>query len=107
MIESELVERIRAQNPHLFQYHVENLVNAILDEITSAIARGDRVELRDFGAFSPRVRAARLGRNPKTGTDVPVPKKVVPYFKPGKEMRERLNSTPARTQLPLDIAARF
>ena|SRR5271155_3865480 len=96
MIKSELVQRIRAQNPHLYHHRVENLVNAILDEIASAIARGDRVELRDFGAFSPRVRPAHLGRNPKNGTLVPVPRKVVPYFKPGKEMRERLiNATPA------------
>jgi integration host factor subunit beta len=94
MIKSELVQRIRAQNPHLFQHHVENLINAILDEIVSAIARGDRVELRGFGMFAPRVRAAHVGRNPKAGTDVPVPRKVAPYFRPGKEMRERLNQTP-------------
>jgi|SRR5271156_3452893 len=93
MIKSELVERIRALNPHLFQHHVEKLVNAVLEEITSAIARGDRVELRDFGAFSPRVRPAHLGRNPKSGEVVPVARRVVPYFKAGKEMRERLNPT--------------
>jgi len=94
MKKSELVQRIHAQRPRLFYYRVEVIVNAILDEITSAIARGDRVELRGFGAFSPRVRPPRLGRNPKTGTEVPVQKKLVPYFKAGKEMRERLNQTP-------------
>ena len=93
MIKSELVARIHAQNAHLYQRQAEKLVNAILNEITSAIARGDRVELRGFGMFTAKVRSARLGRNPKTGTDVPVPRKVVPYFKSGKEIRERLNST--------------
>jgi|SRR5271156_457690 integration host factor subunit beta len=95
MIKSELVARIRAQNPDLYQHQAEKIVNAILDEISLAIAWGDRVELRGFGAFTCRVRSPRVGRNPKTGMDVPVPKKVVPYFKPGKEIRERLNSTPA------------
>ena len=66
-----------------------------LDEIASAIAQGDRVELRGFGTFAAKVRSARLGRNPKNGKSVTVLRKVVPYFKPGKEMRERLNSTPA------------
>jgi len=89
----ELVNRIYAQKPHLFHYQVEVIVNAILDEIVSAIAWGDRVELRDFGAFSARVRPAHVGRNPKTGTDVPVPKKVAPYFRSGGEMRLRLNPT--------------
>jgi len=93
MIKSELVERIGSQNPHLYRNQVEKLVTTILDEIVSAIARGDRVELRGFGAFTPKVRTPRLGRNPKTGTDVPVPKKIVPYFKAGKEIRQRLNST--------------
>src|SRR5215471_4863397 len=91
MIKSELVQRIATQNPHLYQRDVENIVNAILGEITTALARGDRVELRGFGAFSVKNRPAREGRNPRTGARVSVERKSVPFFKTGKEMRERLN----------------
>ena len=91
MIKSELVQRISLQNPHLYQRDVENIVNAILGEITAAMARGDRVELRGFGAFSVKKREARNGRNPRTGERVAVNEKSVPFFKTGKEMRERLN----------------
>ena len=91
MIKSELVQHIATQNPHLYQRDVENIVNAILNEITEALARGDRVELRGFGAFSVKNRPARTGRNPRTGAHVSVEKKSVPFFKTGKEMRERLN----------------
>jgi integration host factor subunit beta len=91
MIKSELVQRISTQNPHLYQRDVENIVNAILGEIVAALARGDRVELRGFGAFSTKQRMARTGRNPRTGDKVPVNEKSVPFFKTGKEMRERLN----------------
>ncbi len=91
MIKSELVHRISEQNPHLYQRDVENIVNAILDEITTALTNGDRVELRGFGAFSVKNRAARNGRNPRTGDKVAVSEKFVPFFKTGKEMRERLN----------------
>ncbi len=91
MIKSELVQKIAETNPHLYQRDVENIVDAILDEITTALSRGDRVELRGFGAFSSKARPARLGRNPRTGAQVKVAEKVVPYFKTGKEMRERLN----------------
>ncbi len=91
MIKSELVQRIATRNPHLYQRDVENIVNAILDEITHALTRGDRVELRGFGAFSVKRRDARLGRNPRTGEPVAVDQKSVPFFKTGKEMRERLN----------------
>jgi len=91
MIKSELVQRISAQNPHLYQRDVENIVNAILGEIVTALAHGDRVELRGFGAFSVKNRPARTGRNPRTGEHVSVAKKAVPFFKTGKEMRERLN----------------
>ena len=92
MIKSELVQRISSQSPHLYQRNVEKIVNAVLDHIVQAMSRGDRVELRGFGAFSVRVRAARTGRNPRTGTVVPVSTKAVPFFKTGKEMRERLNA---------------
>ncbi|MGH6856843.1 MAG: integration host factor subunit beta [Methylocella sp.] len=91
MIKSELVQRIATRNPHLYLRDVEKIVNAILDEITSALSRGDRVELRGFGAFSVKHRDARVGRNPRTGAHVPVDEKMVPFFKTGKEMRERLN----------------
>ncbi len=91
VIKSELVQRIAERNPHLYLRDVENIVNAILDEITHALSRGDRVELRGFGAFSVKRRDARLGRNPRTGAHVEVDEKVVPFFKTGKEMRERLN----------------
>jgi integration host factor subunit beta len=91
MIKSELVQRIQAQNPHLYQRDVEKIVNTILGEIVAAMARGDRVELRGFGAFSIKQRPARTGRNPRTGVHVVVDQKCVPFFKTGKEMRERLN----------------
>lgn len=91
MIKSELVQRIADRNPHLYLRDVEKIVNAILDEITGALARGDRVELRGFGAFSVKHRDARVGRNPRTGAHVSVDEKAVPFFKTGKEMRERLN----------------
>ena len=91
MIKSELVQRISVQNPHLYQRDVEKIVNAILGEIIAAMARGDRVELRGFGAFSVRARPARAGRNPRTGESVAVRAKAVPFFKSGKELRERLN----------------
>jgi integration host factor subunit beta len=91
MIKSQLVQRIAEQNPHLYQRDVEKTVNAILDEIAMALARGDRVELRGFGAFSVKHRPARTGRNPRTGADVAIVRKSVPFFKTGKEIRERLN----------------
>jgi integration host factor subunit beta len=90
MIKSELVQRISARNRHLYQRDVENIVNAILNEIVDALARGDRVELRGFGAFSTKTRDARTGRNPRTGESVPVASKAVPVFKTGKELRLRL-----------------
>ena len=91
MIKSELVQTIANRNPHLFLRDVENIVNAIFEEITEALAEGNRVELRGFGAFSVKNRPARTGRNPRTGAHVAVDVKAVPYFKTGKEMRERLN----------------
>lgn len=91
MIKSELVQRIAKHNPRFYQRDLENVVNAILDEIAAALARGDRVELRGFGAFSVKRRSARAGRNPRTGEYVSVAQKSLPFFKPGKEMRVRLN----------------
>jgi len=91
MIKSDLVRRVWEQNPHLLVREVETIVNAIFDEITARLSRGERIELRGFGTFSVRVREAHTGRNPKSGVAVTVPRKVVPYFRTGKEMRERLN----------------
>ncbi|MAZ18950.1 integration host factor subunit beta [Oricola sp.] len=91
MIKSELVQIIANRNPHLFQRDVENIVNAVFDEITDSLAQGNRVELRGFGAFSVKNRPAREGRNPRTGDKVSVEEKWVPFFKTGKELRERLN----------------
>ena len=92
MIKSELVQTIAERNPHLYQRDVENIVNAVLGEIKDALSRGDRVELRGFGAFSVKNRPARTGRNPRTGEAVEVEEKWVPFFKTGKELRDRLNA---------------
>ncbi|WP_415182222.1 integration host factor subunit beta [Phaeovulum sp.] len=91
MIRSELITKVSEENPHLFQRDVEKIVNTIFDEIVEAMARGDRVELRGFGAFSVKKRDARVGRNPRTGTSVEVDEKHVPFFKTGKLLRDRLN----------------
>ncbi len=91
MTKSELIARLAEMNPHLYQRDVERIVATIFDEITEALARGDRVELRGFGAFSVKQRDSRVGRNPRTGEAVAVGEKKVPYFKTGKQLRERLN----------------
>lgn len=91
MIRSELIQKIADDNPHLYQRDVEKIVNTIFDEITSAMAAGDRVELRGFGAFSVKKRDGRTGRNPRTGAAVDVDQKHVPFFKTGKLLRDRLN----------------
>jgi len=92
MTKSELIARIAAANPHLYQRDVERIVITIFEEISAALARGQRVELRGFGAFSVKKRGARLGRNPRTGESVDVTSKAVPYFKTGKQLREQLNT---------------
>ena len=92
MIKSELIAKIAEANPHLFQRDVERIVATIFEEISAALERGDRVELRGFGAFSVKSRPARTGRNPRTGEPVKVDEKYVPFFKTGKELRERLNN---------------
>jgi integration host factor subunit beta len=91
MTKSELILRLAERNPHLYHRDVERIVTTIFDEITEALARGDRVELRGFGAFSIKQRDARIGRNPRTGESVSVNEKAVPFFKTGKQLRERLN----------------
>jgi integration host factor subunit beta len=92
MTKSDLIKRLAAANPHLYLRDVERIVATVFEEIGAALSRGDRVELRGFGAFSVRARNARVGRNPRTGNEVQVPDKAVPYFKTGKELRERLNA---------------
>jgi len=92
MTKSELITYVTEQNPHLYQRDVERIVTTIFDEISSALSRGDRVELRGFGAFSIKQRNARIGRNPRTGSAVEVPAKRVPYFKTGKQLRIMLNN---------------
>jgi len=91
MTKSELIAELAGANPHLLARDVEVIVGTIFDEISMALARGERVELRGFGAFTVKRRDARTGRNPRTGEAVPVDEKVVPFFKAGKELRERVN----------------
>ena len=91
MIRSELVQKLCEHNLELSGAEVEAIVATFFDEITRRLAANGRVELRGFGAFSTRAREARVGRNPRTGETVDVGAKRVPYFKPGKEMRARLN----------------
>ncbi len=91
MIRSELVQKIANENSDLRLDEVERIVDTFFDSIVAQLAEGGRVELRGFGAFSTRSRESRTGRNPRTGASVDVKAKSVPYFKPGKEMRERLN----------------
>ncbi|MEX2009453.1 MAG: integration host factor subunit beta [Dongiaceae bacterium] len=91
MTKSELITLIGQMNPHLYQRDVERIVSTVFDEISAALARGDRVELRGFGAFSVKRREARVGRNPRTGDAVAVARKVIPFFKTGKQLRDRLN----------------
>jgi integration host factor subunit beta len=91
MLRSELIEQLALKHPHLRAGDVERIVDVIFDEISKALERDDRVELRGFGAFSVRHRKARKGRNPRTGEPVAVARKSVPFFKAGKELRSRLN----------------
>ena len=91
MIKSELIAKIADSRPHLYQRDVDHAVSTILSTVAEALARGDRVELRGFGAFSVKHRDSRVARNPRTGEEVQVPEKRAAHFKAGKELRERLN----------------
>jgi integration host factor subunit beta len=91
MTKSELILKLAEANPHLYHRDIEKIVLTVFNQISEALARGDRVELRGFGAFSVKQRDARVGRNPRTGASVPVDEKVVPFFKTGKQLRDRLN----------------
>ncbi|MFK7838853.1 MAG: integration host factor subunit beta [Bdellovibrionales bacterium] len=93
MTKSELIQKLAERNPHLYLRDVEKIVETIFDEISAALAEGDRVELRGFGAFSVKHRDARVGRNPRTGEAVQVEAKRLPFFKTGKALRERLNDS--------------
>lgn len=101
MLRSELLEHLQREFPNLPGRTVEDMLDAILEEVSDALSRGDRVELRGFGAFSVRDRRPRSGRNPRTGESVAVDGKRVPFFKPGKELRERVN----QLQLTSETAA--
>ncbi len=93
MIKSELIQQVSRDYPHLYRRDVERIVNTVFEEVAEALACGGRVELRGFGAFSVKNRPARTGRNPRTGEAVQIPEKQVPFFKTGKDLRERLNQT--------------
>ncbi len=93
MTKSELIRRMAGLNPHLYHHDAERIVSTIFDEIADALVRGDRVELRGFGSFSVKRRAARVGRNPRTGAAVHVSEKFIPFFKIGKQLRKRLNES--------------
>ncbi len=91
MIKSELIQKLADENPNLYHRDIERIVSIVFDEIADALARGDRVEIRGFGAFSVKHRPARVGRNPRSGEAVAIEEKWSPFFKAGKELRERLN----------------
>lgn len=93
MLKSELIETLHKENPHLTRTDMERVVGVVFESITQTLERGARVELRGFGAFSTRRRKARAGRNPRTGTDVFVPEKHVPFFRTGKELRKQIDNT--------------
>ena len=94
MIKSELIAILAEENPHLYQRDVERVVSTVFDTITEALAEGNRVELRGFGAFSVKERESRMGRNPRTGEDVFVPEKHVPFFRTGKDLRAKIDYSP-------------
>lgn len=97
MTKSELIAALAEANPHLTARDVETIVATIFDQISQALARNERVELRGFGAFTVKQRVARTGRNPRTGEAVAVDEKVVPFFKAGKELRNRVNKGPSKS----------
>jgi integration host factor subunit beta len=92
MTKSELIESLAKRQTHLAFHDVELAVKELLEQISDALARGERIEIRGFGSFALHFRPPRLGRNPKTGDSVALPGKFVPHFKPGKELRERVNA---------------
>jgi integration host factor subunit beta len=97
MTKSELIEALARRQTHLAFHDVELAVKELLEQISQELSNGERIEIRGFGSFSLHYRPPRIGRNPKTGDSVALPGKYVPHFKPGKELRERVNSDPARS----------
>jgi len=93
MLKSELIDQMAEENPHLTHSDMERVIVTFFETISQTLESGARVELRGFGAFSPRYRKPRVGRNPRTGGTVHVPEKYVPFFRTGKELRERINNT--------------
>ena len=91
MTKSELIQRITQKQPQIVERDVELAVKMMLDQIAACLASGGRIEIRDFGSFSLRLRPARVARNPRTGTPVSLPARYAPNFKPGKRLRERVN----------------
>lgn len=102
MTKSELIQKLADRNPHLLLKDVERIVDTVFDEITNTLADGNRVELRGFGAFSVKHREARVGRNPRTGEQVQVEAKRLPFFKTGKALREALNEKKDDTETKED-----
>ena len=98
MTKSDLIKRLADANPHLYMRDIERIVSTLFEQISAALARGDRVELRGFGAFTVKHRAPRIGRNPRTGASVAVSEKYVPFFKTGKDLREKLNKAAIASQ---------
>jgi integration host factor subunit beta len=93
MMKSELIERIARKQSHLAYKDVELAVKSLLEQMSNSLSNGERIEIRGFGSFSLHYRPPRAGRNPKTGDSVSLPGKHVPHFKPGKELRERVNNS--------------
>ncbi len=93
MLKSELIDQLTEENPHLSRGDVERVVLTFFETITQTLESGARVELRGFGAFSPRYRKPRVGRNPRTGGSVSVPEKWIPFFRTGKELKARIDAT--------------
>ncbi len=93
MTKSDLIERVAARLPHISKKDTEIVVNTIFDSMTEALRRSDRIEIRGFGSFQVKIREAREGRNPKTGEEVKIPAKRTPFFKVGKELKERIDVT--------------
>ena len=98
MTKSELIEKLAAEQRHLSQADVDLAVRTIIEQMSAALSSGDRIEIRGFGSFSLHFRPPRMGRNPKTGEAVALPGKHVPHFKPGKELRERVNAAAQAAQ---------
>lgn len=99
MTKSELIEALARQQPHLAQKDVELAVKCIIEKMNQALSSGERIEIRGFGSFSLHLRPPRMGRNPKTGDSVALAKKYVPHFKPGKELRDRVDESRAKCKI--------